>query len=87
MATSRRHASSDKGQTTSRTERLLALILLESSGEGGQQRRAELLRKAGFQNREIADLLGTRSEVIGQVLYLAKKNKAKKLRSKKKQSK
>ena len=65
-----------------KSERLLALLLLHFAESGGQRRKAELLRRAGLTNREIADLLGTTAAVVGQVLYEARKSKARPKRKK-----
>jgi predicted transcriptional regulator len=45
------------------------MILLNQAESASQGARAEMLRKAGFSNAEIADLLGTTAAVVSQQLY------------------
>jgi DNA-binding CsgD family transcriptional regulator len=52
---------------------LLAQILLQVMGEAGQQKKALALRNAGLTNAAIAALMGTSPEVIGTVLYQARR--------------
>jgi hypothetical protein len=59
-----------------RTDRLLAYLLLERMGDRSQEYRALRLSKAGFSNREIADLLETSAPTVAQMLYTAR-NKSK----------
>jgi hypothetical protein len=56
-----------------RTNALLAQILLHVMGDAGQKKKALALRHAGFSNAAIADLMGTSPEVVGQVLYQARR--------------
>jgi DNA-binding CsgD family transcriptional regulator len=64
---------------TDRTERLLAILLLESMKGTSQREKAISLSLAGFSNVEIADLLQTSSQVVAQHLYESrKKNKRRK---------
>jgi len=56
-----------------RTERLLALILLQQMGDASQQKKAIQLNMAGFSNTEIADLLDTTTAVVAQSLYTARR--------------
>jgi hypothetical protein len=56
----------------SRTERLLAYLLLERMGDRSQEYRGVRLFKAGFSNAEIADLLETTTASITQTLYVAR---------------
>ena len=58
-----------------RTESLLAQLLLHSMGDAGQQRKALALRAAGLSNVEIAQLMGTTGDVVAQVLYLARRGR------------
>jgi transcriptional regulator len=53
---------------------LLAQILLHVMGEAGQQKKALVLRNAGLTNAAIAALMGTSPEVIGMVLYRARRS-------------
>ena len=52
-----------------RTNALLAQILLHVMGDAGQ------MRNAGFSNAAIAQLMGTSPEVVGQVLYQARRER------------
>jgi len=51
-----------------RTNALLAQILLHVMGDAGQ-------KNAGFSNAAIAQLMGTSPEVVGQVLYQARRER------------
>ncbi|MGH6804498.1 MAG: hypothetical protein ACREC3_14200 [Methyloceanibacter sp.] len=55
-----------------RVERLLAMILLHDLTDAPQSLRAVALSRAGFGNAEIAEMLGTTSNVIAQQLYHAR---------------
>ncbi len=52
-----------------RSERLLALILLQLMGSAPQKKKIVQLNVAGFTNIEIADLLETTTAVVAQSLY------------------
>ncbi len=56
-----------------RTERLLAILLLESMKGANQREKAVRLSIAGFSNVEIADLLQTSAQVVAQHLYASRK--------------
>lgn len=58
---------------TSRSERLLALILLAAHKAESQGEKARLLNLAGFSNVEIANLLETTTAAIAQALYVSRK--------------
>lgn len=73
----RAKAGSGAEPTLSRTEALLAQLLLHSMGSGGQQKKALALRAAGFSNVEIAKLMGTTAAVVAQVLYQARRGRTK----------
>jgi predicted transcriptional regulator len=66
-----------KAETRDRTEKLLALLLLQSMKGATQAEKAVELSTAGFTAVEIADLLDTRAAVVHQYLYVARKKKAK----------
>jgi hypothetical protein len=66
---------SNAGPEPPRVEALLAQILLHVMGDAGQKKKALALRHAGLSNAAIATLMGTRPEVIGQVLYLARRER------------
>jgi hypothetical protein len=68
-----------------RTERLLALILMTSKEGTSQQDKIVLLRSAGFSNAEIAGLVGATPAVVGQSVYAAKRKKPKRHVRKRKQ--
>jgi DNA-binding NarL/FixJ family response regulator len=61
------HASED------RTQRLLAILLLEAMKGASQKEKAVRLSLAGFSNVEIADLLQTSAQVVAQHLYESRK--------------
>jgi hypothetical protein len=65
------------------TQALLAQILLHVMGEAGQTKKALALRNAGMSNGVIAELMGTSPEVIGQVLYKARREGTGKSKKKK----
>jgi len=58
---------------TDRTERLMAILLLESMKGTSQREKVIRLSLAGFSNVEIADLLQTSSQVVAQHLYESRK--------------
>ena len=69
-----------------RSERLLALILVETMRDSTQKQRAVRLRSAGFSNKEIAELLQTSPQGINQLLYEARKSKAQRQRATKQEN-
>ncbi|MGD0035878.1 MAG: hypothetical protein ABSC53_01115 [Bacteroidota bacterium] len=60
-------------EITDRSEKLLALILLEAMKGSKLEDKVAKLRMAGFTNAEIADLLGTSAAVVAQLHYVSKK--------------
>ena len=60
---------------TDRTERLLALLLLQNMKSSSQQHKIVELSLAGFSNLEIADLLQTTSGVVAQSFYSARRQR------------
>jgi len=64
-------------ELSDRSERLLALLLLQNMKTANLPTKAKELSIAGFTNAEIADLLQTNPAVISQSLYTARKNKKK----------
>jgi hypothetical protein len=60
-----------------RTERLLALILLNQMKGASLKEKILQLNLAGFTNIEIADIVQTSGPVVSQLLYEARKNKGK----------
>jgi DNA-directed RNA polymerase specialized sigma24 family protein len=65
-----------------RTEKLLALLLLQQLKTAPQRDKVVHLSLAGFSNTEIADLLQTTTAVVAQSLYEAKKKGKKKPKKK-----
>jgi hypothetical protein len=74
---------SEADRKLTRTEALLAQLLLHSMGSSGQQKKALALRAAGLSNVEIAELMGTTAAVIAQVLYQARQGGTKSARKSK----
>ena len=60
-----------------RTERLLAMLLVNSMGSASQKEKAVALNSAGFSPAEIAELLNSSSASISQQLYEARQGKKK----------
>ena len=67
----------DRSGGSSRTDRLLAILVLEAVGKKSDQQKAALLSTAGFANPEIASLLGTTPGTVKQHLYASRKAKGK----------
>lgn len=65
-------------ETADRTERILALLLLQGMKGATQAQKAVALNIAGFTAAEIADLLETSTAVIHTHLYEARKKRRKK---------
>jgi DNA-binding NarL/FixJ family response regulator len=59
--------------TTDRSEKILALLLLNSLKGSSQQEKIVQLSLAGFSNLEIADLLQTTNTAVATSRYAAKK--------------
>lgn len=66
--------------TPERSEKLLALLLVQAMKESPQVEQIRQLRRAGLTNVEIADLLGTSSGAVAQAYYEASKPAKKKQR-------
>ena len=66
-----------KTEPTDRSERLLALLLIQNMKGATQAEKAHQLSVAGFTNVEIANILGTTAAVVSQYLYVTRKKKAK----------
>ena len=66
-----------KQQIADRTERILALLLLQGMKDATQAQKAVQLNIAGFTAVEIADLLETSTAVIHQHLYAMRRKKKK----------
>jgi DNA-binding CsgD family transcriptional regulator len=66
-----------KQEIGSRTEKMLALLLLQSMKGATQAEKALQLSLAGFTAVEIADLLETSAAVVHQHLYAIRRKKKK----------
>ena len=66
-----------KSDLTDRTDKILALVLLQGMKGATQAEKAAQLSIAGFTAFEIADLLGTSTAVVHQHLYATRKKKKK----------
>lgn len=66
-----------KTESSDRTEKLLALVLLQAMKGATQAEKAAQLSVAGFTAVEIADMLDTKAPVIHQLLYMRRKGKKK----------
>jgi DNA-binding CsgD family transcriptional regulator len=66
-----------KREIDSRTEKILALLLLHEMKGATQAEKAVQLSLAGFTAVEIADLLDTKAAVVHQHLYTMRKKKKK----------
>ena len=66
-----------KQDTGNRTEKMLALLLLQGMKGATQAEKAVQLSLAGFTAVEIADLLDTKAAVVHQHLYTMRKKKKK----------
>jgi len=71
-------------ETQDRTERLLALVLLQHMKGSSQRDKALQLSLAGFTNTEIADLLQTTAAVVAQSLYQVRRQGPRRPRAKRK---
>lgn len=58
-----------KDSPITRTERLLALLLMQQLRDAPQRDRIKLLNLADFSNVEIADILDTTAQVVATSLY------------------
>lgn len=65
----------DESISMDRSERLLAILLIQSMKGTTQAEKALQLSLAGFTNVEIGNLLQTTHGVIAQLLYTARKKK------------
>jgi DNA-binding CsgD family transcriptional regulator len=64
-------------EANNRTEKILALLLLQGMKGATQAEKAVQLSAAGFTAVEIADLLETNAAVVHQHLYAMRKKKKK----------
>jgi len=66
-----------KPEISNRTEKILALLLLQGMKGATQAEKAVQLSVAGFTAVEIADLLETKAAVVHQHLYTMRKKRNK----------
>lgn len=66
-----------KPEISNRTEKILALLLLQGMKGATQAEKAVQLSVAGFTAVEIADLLETNAAVVHQHLYTMRKKRSK----------
>jgi DNA-directed RNA polymerase specialized sigma24 family protein len=69
-------------EVTDRTERILALVLVNQMKGASQREKIIQLNLAGFTNVEIADIPQTKTAVVAQELYAARKTKGQRARKK-----
>ena len=69
-------------EVTDRTERLLALVLVNQMKGASQREKIIQLNLAGFTNVEIADILQTTTAAVVQELHATKKTKGQRARKK-----
>lgn len=62
---------------TERSERILALLLLQQMKGGTLKEKVVQLSLAGFSNLEIADIVQTTPGVVAQLLYESRKTSGK----------
>lgn len=60
---------------TDRSERILALLLLQQMKGGTMKEKVVQLSLAGFSNLEIADIVQTTPGVVAQLLYESRKTR------------
>lgn len=62
---------------TDRSERILALLLLQQMKGGTMKEKVVQLSLAGFSNLEIADIVQTTPGVVAQLLYESRRTRGK----------
>ena len=65
-----------------RISKILAGILLKDIEEGDQKQKIKRLKQCGFENTEIAKMLGTTSNTVGVAVHSLKKAGKRKARKK-----
>jgi DNA-binding NarL/FixJ family response regulator len=65
-------------ESLDRIAKILAGILLKDLEEGDQKQRIKRLKYCGFDNKEIAAMVGTTANTVGVTLHSLKKSKGKK---------
>ena len=71
----------DLKEPLERIAKILAGLLLKDIEEGDQKRKIKRLKQCGFENTEIAQMLGTTPDPVGVAVHSIKKSKKKKKRS------
>lgn len=74
--TAARADQTDPPSSSSRTDRLLAILVLEAISKKSDQDKAVLLSSVGFRNPEVAALLRTNPHTVSQHLSAARAKKA-----------
>ena len=69
-------------EVSDRTDRLLALVLINQMKGSPQREKIIQLNLAGFTNVEIADILQTTTAIVAQELYASKKSRGQRTRKK-----
>ena len=65
-----------------RIAKILAILLLKDIEDGDQKQKIKRLKQCGFENTEIAKMLGTTPNTVGVAVHSLRKSKKKKKRSK-----
>ena len=68
----------DRSNSSSRADKLLAVLVLEAISKKSDQEKAVLLNAVGFKNPEIATLLRTTPHTVSQHLSASRAKKTKK---------
>ncbi len=64
-------------ESLDRIAKILAGMLLKDLEEGDQKQRIKRLKQCGFDNQEIAEMVGTTANTVGVTLHSLKKLKGK----------
>jgi DNA-binding NarL/FixJ family response regulator len=64
-------------ESLERIAKILAGLLLKDIEEGDQKQKIARLRQCGFDNTEIAEMLGTTANTVGVAIHSLKKTKKK----------
>ena len=74
--------SERSAEALERIAKILAGILLKDIEEGDQKQKIKRLRQCGFENTEIAEMLGTTRNTVGVAVHSLKKAGKRKARKK-----
>jgi DNA-binding NarL/FixJ family response regulator len=72
------NASSGLKEPLERIAKILAGLLLKDIEEGDQKKKIQRLKQCGFENTEIAKMLGTTANTVGVAVHSLKKARRKK---------